>query len=296
MKQLGQLWHKLLSKIMAELGFSRSKIDHSVFFKFIGDMRIVVAVATDNMALTSKRLSDLIAFKEELKKHVEISDKEELNWFLGFEVHQNCAKRTIAINQQLYIEAMVEKFGLSDAKPVYTSMEVGAQYSKKQCPISLKQQMLMRETPYAKAIGSALWLVTVYRLDCSVPLRILSQFIQNPGQVHWEALKRIIKYLGTTKDLWLEFGGSDSEEPIGFCDSDWASQPDRHSISGYAFFIGDGAVTWSSKKQTLISLSSTEAEYIAQNHAAREALWMRAFFAEINNRSLKTISFHSRSY
>jgi hypothetical protein len=86
MKQLGQLWHKLLSKIMARLGFSRLKIDHSVFFKFIGDTNMVIAVAMDNMALTLKMLLDLIDLKEQLKKHVEISDKEELNWFLGFEV------------------------------------------------------------------------------------------------------------------------------------------------------------------------------------------------------------------
>ena len=100
-------------------------------------------------------------------------------------------------------------------------------------------------------------------------------------------------YLGTTKDLWLVFGGKGSEEPVGYCDSDWASQPDRHSISGYSFHIGVGAVTWSSKKQTLVALSSTEAEYIAQNHAAREALWLRQFLAEINNVSPKTLLLRS---
>jgi hypothetical protein len=188
---------------------------------------------------------------------------------------------------------MLKKFGLSDAKPVYTPMEVGAEYSKKQCPISPRQVVEMRDIPYAEGIGSALWPITVSRPDCGAPIGILSQFIQNPGKVHWEALKRVIKYLGTTKELWLEFGGVDSMEPIGYCDSDWASQPDRHSISGYAYFIGHGAVTWSSKKQSLIALSSTEAEYIAQNHAAREGIWMRTFFGEINNRSPKTVVLNS---
>jgi hypothetical protein len=72
--------------MMDRLGFSRLKSDHLVFFKFIGDTHIVIAVATNNMALTSKRLSDLTDFKEQLKQHVEISDMEELNWFLRFEV------------------------------------------------------------------------------------------------------------------------------------------------------------------------------------------------------------------
>jgi hypothetical protein len=74
-KQFGRLWHKLLSKIMDELGFSKSKIDHSVFFKFVSEVKMIITVATDDMALTSKRLQDLINFKEALKKHIEISDK-----------------------------------------------------------------------------------------------------------------------------------------------------------------------------------------------------------------------------
>ena len=143
MKQSGRLWHRMLSKIMDELGFTRSKIDHSVWFKFVGEVQIIIAVATDDMALTGKRLADLIEFKAQLSKYVEISDKGELTWFLGFEVRRNRKDRTIAINQWSYIEAMVEKFGLTDAKPVYTPMEVGAQYSKSQCPASPKQEMAM---------------------------------------------------------------------------------------------------------------------------------------------------------
>jgi hypothetical protein len=82
-------------------------------------------------------------------------------------------------------------------------------------------------------------------------------------------------------------------DPVGYCDADWASQPGRHSISGYSFHLGVGAITWSSKKQNLVALSSTEAEYIAQNHAVREALWLRRFIAEINNRDPITIVLHS---
>ena len=293
MKQSGRLWHKLLTKLMYELGFTRSKIDHSVFYKFIEEINMVIAVATDDMAITSKRLEDIVKFKAELSKHVELSDKGELTWFLGFEVRRNRENRLIAINQRSYIEAMVEKFGLSDAKPVHTPMEVGAQYSKSQSPMSPKQEAAMRKVPYAEAIGSVLWPVMVSRPDGNCTVGILSQFIQNPGPAHWDGVKRLISYLGTTKDLWLVFGGKDSVDPVGYCDADWASQPGRHSISGYSFHLGVGAITWSSKKQNLVALSSTEAEYIAQNHAVREALWLRRFIAEINNRDPITIVLHS---
>ena len=114
---------------------------------------------------------------------------------------------------------------------------------------------------------------------------MLAQFVQNPAKIYWEAIKHVMVYLGTTKGLWLTFGGKLSTSPLakGFCDVDWASQPHRHSISGYSFHIGQGAVTWSSKKQYIIMLSSTELEYIALAHASKEGIWLRAFLSEIQD-------------
>ena len=90
-----------------------------------------------------------------------------------------------------------------------------------------------------------------------------------------------VMYLGCTKDLWFTFGGRTTSLVEGYCDADWASQKHRHSISGYSFHLGNGAMSWSSKKQYIIVLSSTEAEYITQTHAAKEALWLQAFLWEI---------------
>ena len=98
---------------------------------------------------------------------------------------------------------------------------------------------------------------------------------------HWEALKQVISYLGSLKDLWLTFGGRSEAMVEGYCNADWASQLHLHSISGFSFHFGGGAVSWSSKKQNVVTLSSTEAEYIAQMHAAKEAVWLRNFISEI---------------
>src|ERR1700719_3665240 len=102
----------------------------------------------------------------------------------------------------------------------------------------------------------------------------------NPAQAHWDALKRLIKYLSMTKDLWLMLGGTGTTPEV-FSNADWALQPDRHSISGFVARIGRGAVSWSSKKQTLVAQSSTEAEYIAAVTAAREIFWLRSFLTEV---------------
>jgi len=97
---------------------------------------------------------------------------------------------------------------------------------------------------------------------------ILAQFMKNLGQIHWKALKWIITYLKTMKNLWLMVGRKDSGMMQGYCDADWASQAHWHLISGYSFHLGKGAVTWSLKKQHIVTLFSTEAEYMGQNHAA----------------------------
>lgn len=110
----------------------------------------------------------------------------------------------------------------------------------------------MEGVPYSEAIGSVLWPTVVSRPDTAYAVGVLSQFMQNPGQAH--------------------FGGNKPTLLQGYCDADWASNEGRHSISGFSFHYGVGAISWSSKKQSIVALSSTEAEYIAQTHAAKEGI------------------------
>ena len=125
----------------------------------------------------------------------------------------------------------------------------------------------MKGIPYSEAIGSVLWAAVVSRPDIAYATGTLSQFIQNLGYTHWEGVKWIIVYLGSTKDKWLTFGGKTETRIQGYCDADWAGQKHCHSILGYSFHFGIGAVTWSSKKQHIIMLSSTEAEYIHSSNS-----------------------------
>jgi len=233
------------------------------------------------MAVTSKQKADAERFKSEIRKYWEITDNGPIKWFLGFEIRLNRKARTISINQHAYIEAMVDRFKLTSAKPISTPMETGAQFSTNQSPSTPNQLAKMKGVPYAEAIGSVLWPVVVSRPDAAYAVGVLSQFIQIPGQAHWEGLKRVIKYLGSMKYYWLTFGGCSKKLTEGYCDADWAGQKHRHSISGYSFHFGCGAISWSSKKQHIIALSSTEAEYISQTHAAKEAIWIRTFVNEI---------------
>lgn len=127
-------------------------------------------------------------------------------------------------------------------------------WCKDQCPTTLTQIAKMCGVPYAEGIRSVLWPVIISHPICAFAISILAQFIQNPGKVHWEVLKQVIAYLGIMKHLWLMFGDGSLTKPImkGFCNVDWAGQPHQHLISGYSFHLGQGAVSWNSKKQLRI--------------------------------------------
>src|SRR5271170_7120530 len=118
------------------------------------------------------------------------------------------------------------------------------------------------------------------RPDIAFTTSTVAQFSKNPGWIHWEAVKRIFHYLLGTKKLELTYVGKE-QGLVGYADADGSSQDHRRAISGYVFMIDGGAVSWSSKKQELVTLSTTEAEYVAQTHAAKEAVWLRRFFTEL---------------
>ena len=183
LKQAGRGWYLEMTKIFVEnLGFKQSKADHSVFYRREGDEHAVVVVATDDMAVTSKRKTDVKKFKKEIKKHWDITDNRPINWFLGFEIKRNIEKKTLVINQHAYIVSLTEKFGLMNAKPVNIPMDPNVMYSSQQSPTTPNQLAQMKGVLYNEAIGSVLWPAVVSWPDIAYAIGVLSQFIQNLGQ------------------------------------------------------------------------------------------------------------------
>ena len=129
----------------------------------------------DDMAVTPKWRIDAEQFKTEIKGFWAIMDHGPIKWFLGFQIKQNQEAGTLSIDKRAYIEAMVEKFGLTNAKPVSMPMEVNTQYSIQQSPSTLKKTTQMMKVPYSKAIGSVLWLVVISRLDTAYTIGIYSK-------------------------------------------------------------------------------------------------------------------------
>jgi len=138
-----------------------------------------------------------------------------------------------------------------------------------------EERKMLLSLPYHEAIGSLMYASLGTRPDISFAVQTLSHFAVNPGLAHWEAVKRVFRYLKGTCELWLSYGGV------------------KKAISGYAFIINGGAVSWSAKKQEIISLSTTESEYIAATYAAKEALWLRSLIFQIFGISLSATTLYS---
>lgn len=122
----------------------------------------------------------------------------------------------------------------------------------------------------------------------------MAQFLSNPGWVHWEAVKQVFRYLLGTRKFTLTYGGTQNGLE-GYVNADGASQEHRHAISGYIFLVDGGAVSWSSKKQELVTTSTTEAEYVAATHAAKEAIWIRRLLGEVYRPLAEPTTLHSDS-
>ncbi|GBE78839.1 hypothetical protein SCP_0200360 [Sparassis crispa] len=179
---------------------------------------------------------------------------------------RNLEKHTVALSQHAYIESIIARYDFADAKPLSQPMDTHAHLSVDQCPVTTAEYAIMRDKPYLEALGA---------------LQQLTQFGQNPGIVHWNALKRVYQYLKGTADLWLVLGSSEDNDIVGYSDADGMSTEGRRAVSGYVFMLNGGAVSWSSKRQDLVTLSTTEAEYVALTHTSKEALWLRSFVIEL---------------
>ena len=143
----------------------------------------------------------------------------------------------------------------------------------------------MNGIPYQSAVGAIMYAMLGSRPDIAYAISVLSQFNSNPAPQHWTAIKRVLRYLNGTKDYKLVYGGrSNNVNPtlLGYCDADWASNiDDRRSMTGYVFTLAGGAISWQTKKQPTVALSSVEAEYMAATQATKEAIWFRSFFNEL---------------
>uniref|UniRef100_A0A2N9FPX7 Integrase catalytic domain-containing protein n=1 Tax=Fagus sylvatica TaxID=28930 RepID=A0A2N9FPX7_FAGSY len=185
------------------------------------------------------------------------------------------------LSQEKYVERVLERFNMKHAKPVSTPLGGHFKLSKKSCPSSNKEKENMASIPYSSAVGSLMYAMVCTRPDIAHAVGVVSRFMVNPSKEHWEAVKWIFRYLRGSSKSCLSFGSS---KPVleGYTDADMTGDLDgRKSTSGFLFTFAGGAVSWQSKLQKCVALSTTEAEYIAATEAGKEMLWMKRFLQDL---------------
>lgn len=287
LKQAGRRWYQRLVQIMEALGFKRSDVDQAMFYRRKGATLIVVLVHVDDCMIAGTSITLILRFKMEIAKFVTITGLGKLHWILGIEVKRIWERRTIHLSQHLYINSMLRRYGLQDLKPVSLPMETSIRLTSAQSPTTTQEITYMHNIPYQEAVGSLMYTSLGTHPDITYAVQTISQFSKSPGQAHWEAVKQIFCYLKGTKDFWLLYGGADQKDLKGYADADGSMAEDRHTISGYAFLIHGGAVSWAAKRQEIVSLSTTESEYVTVMHASKEALWLRSLITQLFNIKLK---------
>eukprot|EP00253_Pinus_taeda_P009291 PITA_09291 len=188
-----------------------------------------------------------------MKEEFEMTDMGFLRYFLGIEVVQN--EKGIFISQARYVDQVLSRFSMEECKAAITPTVMGLKLSREDSSKDFDSSL------YKSIVGSLMYL-TATRPDIMYAVSLISRFMERPKEAHWQAAKRIL--------------------------SDWAgSVDDRKSTSGYVFHMGSGAISWASKKQSIVALSTAEAEYVAATAAACQSVWMRRMLRSLGQEQAK---------
>ena len=280
LKQAGCKWYDTLVHTLNSLGFNTTHADPGVFYTHVKNDILILAVHVDDCIFTGSSRKLITLYKEKLNACHVLTDLGPVHWLLGIKITRDRAAHTISLFQSSFIDTILSCFSMTEAKPYSSPMVPGAIYGKKDSPSSPDEATRMQRTPYRQVIGSLMYAAVATRPDIAFAVSILSHFLNNPGDVHWEAVKRVFRYLKSTKDFTLTYGG-ERHDIEGYADADGGTQEDHHVISGYTFLIDGGAISWEAKRQELVTLSTAEGEYVAAMHAAKEALWLHKLLADI---------------
>jgi hypothetical protein len=292
-KQAGRLWNQMLDSILQKSGLTRSKRDNCLYYKLTEKESTVIIVYVDDMlGMTSTNLDHYTNAIKQANLTIEIMPV--VNEFLGLSIKFYPIHKIITVDQIGYIEQILDKFKMIDCKPISTPMSL-EKLTKDMSPTTLEDKIQMDKTPYREAVGSLMYLAISTRPDISKALSEVSRYLENPGEKHWQAVKRIMRYLKGTKTLALYLGNDKTVNPQinAFTDSDWGGSEERRSTTGYAIFLGKSLISWKSRLQTTIALSTTEAEYYAVGDGIKEILHLLPVANDMGTKQILPIMLRS---
>jgi transposase InsO family protein len=291
-KQAPHEWNNELSSFIESLGFKRCGSDTCVYVKKSkSGGTIIVGIFVDDIVIAYKKKDEREweENKNSLMRKYKMKDVGDAEWVLGMRLTRDRKKQQIILDQQIYLDKILEQFGMTNSKPVSTPADQSHRLSKTDSPTTPQQQQEMKDVPYRPIVGALMYAAISTRPDIAYAVNLISRYMENPGRAHYIAAKRILRYLNGTKELGLIYEGNEgtlnshSVNIEVYTDADWAGDLDaRKSTTGYVIMIDNCIVSWVSKKQSTVSLSTAEAEYMSISSALQEMKWITQFLSEIN--------------
>jgi hypothetical protein len=213
--------------------------------------------------------------KKDLHTMYKMTEAGTPKLFLGIELEHK--PNEIRLHQRRYIKSILKRFGMENCKPVATPLPPKAKLSRD----NNESVDTEERSTYKSLVGTLMYLMVCCRPDLAYTMSVLSKYLDKPTREHLRAAKHVLRYLQGTADLTLVYKRRNSGL-IGYTDADWAGDLDeRRSTSGYLFTLNDTAISWRSKLQDTVALSTVEAEYIAITEAAKESIWLQGLLQEI---------------
>lgn len=292
LKQSSRVWNEELNNVLLNFGLERSNVDQCIYYHADKNKMLILAIYVDDVLIFANDLIIINNVKTALSTKFKMKDMGEAASILGMRITLDKKMRTIKIDQSQYIAEVLARFGMDQCNEISTPIDLNQKLTADMCPTNDVDKMMMRDVPYMQAVGCLLFAAQISRPDICFAVNMLSRFSGNPGKAHWNAVKRVMRYLKGTINKGLVYNG-ESSDIIGFCDADWASDIDsRRSTTGYVFIHQGAAISWGTRRQRTIALSTTEAEFMAIVAAIQESIWLKRLEKELITTSTQTLVLH----
>ena len=274
LKQAPRAWFLKLKCALCSLGFSQAKSDVCMFIRLVSNNVVYLLVYVDDLIITGSNNSDVQQLIDHMSELFQLKVLGELSYFLGIEFNHSSAG--IHLSQKKYIMELLLKTHMEYSSVKPTPMAKGAQLAQVASPV------YSDPTTYRSILG-ALQYICLTRPDIAFTVNKLAQYMQHPQLIHWEGVKRVLRYLNGTTSYGILIKPVPQLTIQSFADADWGScKEDRRSTSGYCTFLGTNPIMWTSRKQAVVSRCTSEAEFRSVADSVSDVLWLLAVLKEMH--------------
>ncbi|CCH47072.1 Copia protein [Wickerhamomyces ciferrii] len=268
LKQAPMVWNRTINQILINLGFKRNEAEMGLYYKASGSNIVLLGLYVDDILVASNSSDLLDEVKGCSKSAFKTKDLGPIKKFLGLNIEQH-EDFSISLKLTDYINTIAQELGFEDVKGVSIPLSVGTNLSGP----DVENSPEIDSTEFRSIVGKLLYASNSGRFDITYAVGVLSRNLQNPRKIHLQAAKKVVKYLISTKDLAINYSPGCSEL-VGYSDADYANcLKSRRSTTGFMFKFANGPITWRSKLQPTVALSTTEAEFMAVTESTKDGLW-----------------------